>query len=306
MGIEEHRRREARLHALLRRQDGVISLDQARELGFSDATIRRRVATKQWFRIAYRVYLVATHEETPRATIRAAMLSVGGEAVLVGPAAAWWWGLLDVRPAPLEIAVERERQHRRRPGVMLVRRTVAKADRTVRHGLRVTTPVPTVLDAAATLGTVKGARVVDRALQRRVVTLEALRRAQIKRSGRRGAPVTARLLALAAGGAVSEAERLAHTQMRRGGIGGWLANVAMDVPGFGRAVVDVAFPEQKVILEIDGWAYHRDLRAFLVDGPRQAALAAEGWVVVRTHWYELTETPEVFLATLRRVLASRS
>jgi very-short-patch-repair endonuclease len=94
--------------------------------------------------------------------------------------------------------------------------------------------------------------------------------------------------------------------MRRGGISGWLANVAMDVPGYGRAVVDVAFPEQKVILEIDGWAFHRDLRAFFVDGPRQTALAAEGWVVVRTHWYELTETPETFLATLRRVLAARS
>jgi very-short-patch-repair endonuclease len=183
---------------------------------------------------------------------------------------------------------------------------VAKAERTVRYGLRVTTPVPTVLDAAASLGVDRGARVVDRALQRRVVTLEALRRAQVRRSGRRGAPVTARLLALAAGGAVSEAERLAHSQMRTGGIGGWLANVPMDVPGFGRAVVDVAFPEQKVILEIDGWAFHRDLRAFLVDGPRQAALTADGWVVVRTHWYELTETPEVFLATLRRVLASRS
>ncbi len=306
MGIEEQRRRDARLHALLRRQDGVISLDQARELGFSDSTIRRRVATKQWFRIAYRVYLVATHEETPRATIRAAMLSVGGEAVLVGPAAAWWWGLLDVRPAPLEIAVERERQHRRRPGVLLVRRTVPGADRTVRHGLRVTTPVPTVLDAAATLGVDRGARVVDRALQRQVVTLEALRRAQVRRSGRRGAPVTARLLALAAGGAVSEAERLAHTRMRRGGIDGWVANLPMDVPGFGRAVVDVAFLAEKVILEIDGWAYHRDLRAFLVDGPRQAALTAEGWVVVRTHWYELTENPEAFVANLRRVLRSRS
>src|SRR3954470_1925746 len=184
MGIDEHRRREARLHALLRRQDGVIHLDQARELGFSDSTIRRRVATKQWFRIAYRVYLVATHEETPRATIRAAMLSVGGEAVLVGPAAAWWWGLLDTRPAPIEIAVERERQHRRRPGVFLVRRTVPVADRTMRQGLRVTTPVATVLDAAATLGTVRGAEVMDRALQRRRVSLDALRHAQVRRSGR--------------------------------------------------------------------------------------------------------------------------
>jgi very-short-patch-repair endonuclease len=75
---------------------------------------------------------------------------------------------------------------------------------------------------------------------------------------------------------VSEAERLAHTRMLEGGIRGRLANVPLDVPGFGHAVVDVAFPEQKVILEIDGWAFHRDLRAFLLDGPRQAALTPRG------------------------------
>lgn len=189
---------------------------------------------------------------------------------------------------------------------MLVRRTVPVADRIVRRGLRVTTPVATVLDAAARLGCTEGARVMDRALQRRVVSLEALRHAQLKRSGRRGAPVTARLLALATGGAVSEAERLAHSSMRDAGIGGWRANVPMQVPGFGRAVLDVVFDAEKVILEVDGWAFHRDLRAFLVDGPRQTALVAEGWVVVRTHWYELTETPEVFVANLRRVLASRA
>jgi very-short-patch-repair endonuclease len=305
MDTDERRRREARLHALLRRQDGVISLDQAREIGFSDTTIRRRVATKQWIRIAYRVYLVATHEETPRATIRAAMLSVGGDAVLVGRAAAWWWGLLDARPAPIEIAVDRERDLHRRPGVFLVRRTVPDADRTVRRGIRVTTPVPTVLDAAAERGLEEGARLMDTALQRRTVTLEALRQGQVRRSGRRGAPVTARLLVLAAGGAVSEAERLAHTAMRGAGLGGWVANLPLDLPGFGRVVVDVAFPAEKVILEIDGWAYHRDLRAFLVDGPRQTALAAAGWVVVRTHWYELTGSPEAFVAALRRVLATR-
>jgi very-short-patch-repair endonuclease len=306
VSTDEQRRREAKLHALLRRQDGVISLDQARTLGFSDKAVRRRVATKQWIRIAYRVYQDASHEPSPRATIRAALLSVGGDAVLVGRAAAWWWGLIESRPAPIEIAVEREHRRRRRPGVLLVRRTVPEVDRTVHRGLRVTTLVPTVLDAAAERGFEDGARLMDTALQRRKVTLEALRRAQVRRSGRRGAPATWRLLELAAGGAVSEAERLAHTHMRTAGIAGWLANVPMDVLGFGRAVVDVAFPAQKVILEIDGWAFHRDVRAFVVDGPRQTALAAEGWVVVRTHWYELTQNPEVFVATLRRVLARRT
>jgi len=66
------------------------------------------------------------------------------------------------------------------------------------------------------------------------------------------------------------------------------------------------FEEEKVIVEVDGWAYHRDLRAFLVDGPRQSALAAAGWVVLRTHWYELREAPAVFLARLRATVRSRS
>ena len=60
-----------------------------------------------------------------------------------------------------------------------------------------------------------------------------------------------------------------------------------------------------MIVEIDGWAYHRDLRAFLRDGPRQSALAAAGWVVLRTHWHELTGEPEMFLSALTRTLVTR-
>ena len=51
VSTEEQRPREARLHALLRRQDGVISLDQARELGISDQAVRRWVAAGRWYRI---------------------------------------------------------------------------------------------------------------------------------------------------------------------------------------------------------------------------------------------------------------
>jgi len=61
-----------------------------------------------------------------------------------------------------------------------------------------------------------------------------------------------------------------------------------------------------VIVEVDGWPYHRDLRAFLVDGPRQSALVAAGWVVLRTHWYELREDRAAFLARLRATLRARS
>jgi hypothetical protein len=32
----------------------------------------------------------------------------------------------------------------------------------------------------------------------------------------------------------------------------------------------------------------------------------EGWVVIRTNWYELHEAPEVFVANVRDALASRA
>jgi very-short-patch-repair endonuclease len=182
---------------------------------------------------------------------------------------------------------------------------VAPADRTSLNGLRVTTRAVTVLDAAVALGLEDGSRLVDRALLRSRVDLAALRAAHERRPGRHGAVRAQRLLALADGGARSEAERRTHRLLRGAGITGWGANAEIVLPGFGPVLGDLVFAAEKVVVEIDGWAYHRDLRAFLRDGPRQSALAAAGWVVLRTHWYELHEDPDAFLGALRRTLAAR-
>jgi very-short-patch-repair endonuclease len=60
-----------------------------------------------------------------------------------------------------------------------------------------------------------------------------------------------------------------------------------------------------VLVEIDGWAYHRDLRAFLRDIDRQNALILEGWLVIRTTWYELTESPELFVRNVVEALGAQ-
>lgn len=297
---------EKRLHRTVRDQDGAITLSQALECGYSPTTVRRKVAAGEWTRLAHRVYLVGSHRRTPTVLVRAALLSLGDDAVLVGPAAAWWHGLVDHCPDTIDVAVPPRRQHRPRAGVRIVRRTVPRAASDTKRGVRLTTLPHTVLDTAAALGLVEGARVMDTALQRGTVALPILERVHETRSRRRGAPVVTRLLALAAGGAVSEAERRAHRRMTAEGITGWRANLDLDVPGFGPVVADVAFLREKVIVEIDGWAYHRDLRAFLRDARRQNALMAAGWIVVRTNWHELTGSPEVFIDGLRRVLAARS
>jgi very-short-patch-repair endonuclease len=93
--------------------------------------------------------------------------------------------------------------------------------------------------------------------------------------------------------------------LRGARVGGWHANHEVRLRGYGQAFLDLAFTGSRVLVEIDGWAYHRGLRAFRCDARRQNALVLEGWVVVRTNWFELLEAPEVFVANVREALASR-
>lgn len=291
---------------LVRSRDGVFTVAEAREAGHGADAIRRRVRAREWTRVGHRVLQLATHARTPRSRVFAAVLSLGDGAVLVGTTAAWWRTLHDVPPAVLDVAVPRGARPAPRRGVRLHHRDIAREDRVVVDGVAVTTGAPTVLDAAVDLGLVAGARLVDRALQRDAVSVAALRCAQASRSGRPGTELARRLVRLADGGARSEAERLAHRRLGAAGFQGWRADVEVVLPGWGRAVLDVAFAARRVALEIDGWAFHRDQRTFVRDAARQNALTAAGWTVLRTTWFELVSEPEKLVEVLRVVLDRRS
>jgi very-short-patch-repair endonuclease len=231
------------------------------------------------------------------------MLSLGDGATLVGRSAAFWWHLTDLAPAEVEIAMAHGSRARPRPGVRLVHRAVPPEDRVVVDGLAVTKKPATVLAAVATLGLLLGARLMDQALQAGV-SLAALREVHLREAGRHGAVLASRLLTLAGGGARSEAERTAHTVLRGAGIRGWRANHEVRLRGYGRVVLDLAFTEHRVLVEIDGWAYHRDLRTFLRDARRQNALVLDGWVVIRTNWFELRQKPDDFVRTVEAAFAA--
>ena len=297
--------RAARFRAQVRNQGGVFSVEQANRAGYSAAAITAKVARGEWVRVMYRVLRAADHPDTPRARIRAALFSLGPEATLVGRSALYWWRLSDTAPAEVEVAVAQRHQPRPRPGVRVLRRAVPPEDRVVVDGVAVTKKAPTVLAAIAVLETTAGARLLDQVLQAGVVDLVALRRSHRRATGRYGATRCATLLRLAAGGARSEAERLAHRTLTSAAITGWHADHELWLAGYGRALLDLAFIELRVLVEIDGWAYHRDLRAFLRDTDRQNALVLAGWVVIRTNWYELTENAGRFLAHVLDALDRR-
>jgi very-short-patch-repair endonuclease len=104
------------------------------------------------------------------------------------------------------------------------------------------------------------------------------------------------------GDAESMAEREAATLLRKAGISGWVANGEIrdsaGLIGYG----DIVFRAARLIVEIDGWAYHSDREAFQRDRTRQNLLVAAGWTVLRFTWADLRYRPEQFVSTVRHAL----
>lgn len=130
----------------------------------------------------------------------------------------------------------------------------------------------------------------------------SLRRAYGLVFGLRGTAAVATLIALAAGGARFAAERRLHALLRERGIGGWDANLPVMLDGYGTAVLDVAFRGRRVVAEVDGWAYHRDIEAFRRDPRRQNEVAIAGWVVLRVTWHDLMADPGGVIAAIEAAL----
>ena len=66
--------------------------------------------------------------------------------------------------------------------------------------------------------------------------------------------------------------------------------------------VDCVWPEQRVIVELDGHATHSPAHAFELDRARDRRLEAAGWRVIRITWRQLEREQELVEADLRRLL----
>ena len=213
------------------------------------------------------------------------------QAVASGLAAAWWHGLTRFVPDVVEVTVPRASHHPHRDGVRMRRRDLAQADVVERKWLRVTELALTVIEAAVRQG--GGSSLMDSALQRHV-ELRELWQAHLRNKGRHGSPAARRLLQVASDGARSEAERLLVKLLTEAGITGWRTNYPV-----GDYVVDVAFPAQKVAIEVDGWAFHSDHEDFHKDRRRQNKIVQLGWKVLRFTWLDLTEYPQRVIAEIK-------
>jgi len=187
-------------------------------------------------------------------------------------AALTWWPELDVGsvtaalPTSVKPGLGIEFERRQIPGSLV-------ADL---EGRRVTCAALTVLDLIPDLG----GTVIDEALRRRAVSLRWLWHALRLTRYRRGNDERAALLIDSRDQPWSELERLAHRELRRAGLTGWVANHCVTVDGRS-FFIDVAFPLLKLALEFDGFEHHGSYSSFVADRSRDVLLARSGWRTLR-------------------------
>lgn len=286
---------ETLLAPLLVRQDGLVSLAQAVEAGVSPRTVQRRVRSGGWERVLPRVFLVAGHPHTDDTRVRAPALWVGGRGAVSGPAAAWWHGMRPAAPDIVELTVPRGDCPRPQPNICLRRRALASTDLVKLRGLWLTDKPLTALETAAVL--TEGSVFLDRALQRHV-SFTRVYRAYCRNLGARGSARAGELLIAAADRADSAAERRAVSLLRAAGITGWVLGHP-----FGRYLIDIAFPDALVAVEIDGWAWHMGVDRFRADRHKGNALVRARWDLLRFTWHDLTNRPDYVVAEIRAALA---
>jgi very-short-patch-repair endonuclease len=292
-------RTESCIQRLAERQRGLVTYEQLRAIGLSNAAIARRLALGRLHRVHFGVYVVGRRELSREGVFLAAVLAVGDDAVLSHFAAAALWECWKGQSLPVDVTVPR--RLRPRPGIRphAVDELPATAW-TIERGIRVTTPARTIRDLAGTMYSERAfRRVVHEALARKIIDLSTLQ-AEID-----GAPPRCRgirrLRAEIADGAKptrSGLEDATVEMLRRHDLPSFEANV--HVPGTPAWVeVDVLFAAQKVVIEVDGGAWHstpfrRDLDAY-----KQSLVEAAGHRVIRLDEDDLTPTGET--QTMTRV-----
>jgi very-short-patch-repair endonuclease len=287
------------LRRLARRQFGVFTRSQARAYGYSEYQVRRRLNAGEWQVVLGSALSLGGLAVTPSIRDRAAQLSVPGS-VLGGPSAARTWRLPVPDPTPCLYVGRNGRSGF--AGVRLIRDMPEVRDVSLYQGLPTTSRSLAVIDCLRFLPDPAALSLLERALQRGWLDLDELTARVHARAGRGDRAKLIRLHSQVRGGERSEAERRLTGLLRAAGITGWQVNGAVcDDQGL-IGVADVLFRRARLVIEVDGWAYHSTPDRFQRDRERQNRLVAAGWTVLRFTWRDLTDHPERVVATLRRVM----
>jgi very-short-patch-repair endonuclease len=286
---------------LLARSGRVVRRRDLLAAGMTRHQLARQVARGQ-LRVLTPHLFTDVDRPVPDEDLRAA--AVGLDAVVSGTSAALLWGLeLASTPGQLTVTVARNRSRARRSGVLVRRADLVAVDWLHRDGLRVTSVLRTVLDLCRSLPLAEAVAVTDSALRRRLVTIAELRAALCALPAGTGRDAVARVLALADPACGSVLESLLRVLLHGRGLQAPRTQTVVRTRSGARiGRVDFAWPNARLVVEADGFAFHADRRRYREDRRRANALVLAGWRLLRFSWEDVVHDPDGVAACVRAAL----
>jgi very-short-patch-repair endonuclease len=286
--VREKRAIARKISQLAEQQHGNVGRQQLLALGLSGDAIQHRVTTGELVPTYAGVYTVGHRELGPIPIAAAVVLACGDDAVLSHDSAAALWGM---GPWPKHNEVIAPHQ-RRREGIVSHRSTtLTPGDITVHYGIPVTTPVRTICDIAPRRSDDDLLEAVDDARRATYLTPTALEEL-IDRCPRLRALVDPN-----SGPTRSKLERAFKRFAKKYGLPPYRLNVWLH--GY---EVDVVFDAEKLIVELDGWLFHRGRRSHDENRERDTHLKDHGFDTIRITSKRLGEREA---ARLHRILRNQ-
>jgi very-short-patch-repair endonuclease len=284
--------KDVRLAALAADRHGVVSRSLLLNAGFSSEDVARLVRARRLHRLHQGVYAVGHRVLTVEGRWIAATLATGG--VLSHATAATAWALRR-SSGMIHVTVAGDTGRARRQGIKVHRSTtLAPRDTTVHAGIPVTTAARTIIDLARSLDGRALEHVIDLADQRGLVDFADLRQAN-------SASLQAVLSRYSPAPTRSELEEALLTLCDDHGIPRPETNTRIE-----GIEVDAVWRDERLIVEVHGYRYHRAPSRFESDREKDVTLELKGWRVLRFTWWQLEDRRAWVAAAITgaRVLAA--
>jgi len=290
-------------------QGGVVLRSQAFAVGLTRSMVQRRIVSGALIKASPGVYLLPGHAYTLRSVLRAVTAAL--PAVVSHESAAETHDLPYVKRGLVVVTVPIRTTHTF-PGVVVHQSTdVLPHHITEVGGLRVTNVPRTIFDLAARMRGRRLQMLIEQAVVERRCSWEDLVgvRDELARRGRPGSTLFRTVMSgIGPGLAVAESalEVRGLSLLEDGGMPEPVQQFPFPWREAGEGRIDLAYPEARVIVELDGRRWHSRTDSFDIDRERDRAAQLAGWRVFRFTWHHLEANPEEFIATVAQALAQQA
>jgi predicted transcriptional regulator of viral defense system len=279
------------------RQHGVVSRRQLLAWGLSARTIDRRLEAGRLHLLYRGVYAYGRAPINQRGQWLAAVLACGEGALLSHRSAAALWGLTRAR-RPIEVSAKKGRGHGRQ-GILTHEGRIDPADRTLVDRIPVTSVARTLFDFSEVVDERQLGRAFEEADRLNLLRMQALEDVCARGTGRRALRPIRRLVEEAQTPVVNRSdleERFALFCREYG-----IVPTATNVEVLGDEV-DAFWPRERVIVELDGYAFHRHRAVFESDRSKDIARQVAGYRAIRITDWRLEREPDTVAAEIRALL----